>query len=229
MADHHPIDHYPEGEGPTSNELRAVLAEVVTALRDADVRFLLMGGVGSAAIARPRITDDIDVFVAPEDARRTLDVLEAAGFDVEEYDPHWLFKAWKHGVLVDVIFRSLGDIYLDDEMLRRSRVVRYKGTDAPLIPPEDLLVIKAVATSEDAPHHWYDALGIVARVELDWDYLLSRARAAGPRRVLSLLLYAESSDLAVPTETVDRLFTIVHPEAAGALDDRRPLPSRPRA
>ena len=56
-----------------------------------------------------------------------------------------------------------------------------------------------------------DALAIIARTPLDWTYLVERARQAGPRRVLSLLLYAESNDLAVPAEAVDQLHTIIHP------------------
>jgi hypothetical protein len=47
-------------------------------------------------------------------------------------------------------------------------------------------------------------LAIIAGHELDWDYLLMRARR-GPRRVLSLLLYAQSTDLAVPDPVVRQL------------------------
>ena len=86
-----------------------------------------------------------------------------------------------------------------------------QGVELRMVAPEDLLVIKAVATAEHGSHHWYDALGIIARNPIDWDYLVERARQAGPRRVLSLLLYAESNDMAVPAESVEKLFLIVHP------------------
>ena len=123
----------------------------------------------------------------------------------------WLYKAWKDGVLVDVIFRSSGEVYLDDEMVKRAVEGDCRGTPMRMISPEDLLVIKAVATAEHGSHHWYDALGIIARNPIDWSYLVERARQAGPRRVLSLLLYAESNDMAVPAEAVEELFAIVHP------------------
>src|SRR5439155_12893297 len=116
-----------------------------------------------------RSTHDIDLFVRPEDARRTLDALAAAGFTVEETDQSWLYKGFEHGVLVDVIFRSARDIYLDDDMLRRARVVDYKGRKACVIAPEDLLVIKAVVSAEHVPHHWYDALAILSGGDLDWE------------------------------------------------------------
>jgi predicted nucleotidyltransferase len=231
--------HYPEGEEPTEEALQQAFGEAVEALRAADVPFLLIGGLSTSAFARPRITDDIDVFVRPDQARPTLQALEAAGFRTEETDARWLYKAFKHGVLVDVIFRSSGDIYVDDEMLARADVQEHWGVTAPLVSPEDLLVIKAVATTEHGSHHWYDALAVIARCPLDWAYLLHRARQAGPRRVLSLLLYAESNDLAVPAEIIEDLFEVVHPSkpqvgdpATGDADrngtpDRNSTPDRP--
>jgi predicted nucleotidyltransferase len=203
-------DHY-AGEPPTDADVTRVLEEATTALDDDGVPYVVMGGLVAAVFARPRSTDDIDVFVKPEHAARALEALQQAGFEVEEHDPMWLYKAWRRGVLVDVIFRSSGEVYLDDEMLSRAVVRECRGTDLKMIAPEDLLVIKAVATGEHGSHHWYDALGIIARNTIDWDYLVERARQAGPRRVLSLLLYAESNDMAVPAEAVEQLFTIVHP------------------
>jgi hypothetical protein len=38
--------------------------------------------------------------------------------------------------------------------------------------------MKALAHLEEAPRYWHDALGIIAASELDWDYLVRRARAA---------------------------------------------------
>ena len=204
-------DHYGPDATPSRDDVTEVLAEVVAALDADGVPYLVMGGLVTAAVARPRTTDDIDVFVRPEHADRALDALAAAGFDVEQHDPMWLYKAWKRGVLVDVIFRSSGEIYLDDEMLARAVTTQCRGTTVRALPAEDLLVIKAVVAAEHSPHHWYDALAIIARSSIDWDYLVERARQAGPRRVLSLLLYAESNDLAVPTEPVEKLFEIVHP------------------
>jgi len=203
-------DHYPDADPPTDADLMATLRDVVEALADDGVDHLLMGGIGAYSHARPRATDDIDVFVRPGDVQRVQDALIGAGFDVTEHDPTWLVKAWKRGVLVDVIFRSSGGIYLDDEMLRRKLVGEYKGIVTPLIAPEDLLVIKALTAAEANPQHWYDALAIISRCELDWAYLIQRARQTGPRRMLSLLLFAESTDLEVPSDAVTELFEAIH-------------------
>jgi predicted nucleotidyltransferase len=209
------MSHYPDDQRPGDTDIELTLAEAVAALEEKRLPYLLMGGAGSVTFGRPRLTDDIDLFVRPEDARSVLDVLAAVGFETAETDLAWLHKAFRRGVLVDVIYRSAGEIYLDREMLRRGRRRRYRGTEVLLMCPEDLVVIKAIAASEDAIRHWYDALALIAYCELDWDYVLGRARQHGPRRLLSLLLYAESDDLPVPAEVVESLVRTVHPRSLG--------------
>ncbi|MDQ3898054.1 MAG: nucleotidyltransferase family protein [Actinomycetota bacterium] len=205
------MSHGPPPDGREVDEGRflTVLSEAIAALEAKDIPYVLMGGLSSATFGRPRGTNDIDLFVRPESARLTLDALEAAGFRTEETDPLWLYKGFKDDILVDVIFRSTGDIYLDEEMLAHARVVDVRGCAARVIPPEDLLIIKALAAAEHMPHHWHDALGVITGSDLDWDYLVSRARRHGARRVLSLLLYAQSNDLGVPVKPVRALFDAI--------------------
>jgi predicted nucleotidyltransferase len=186
-----------------------VLDEALDALGKAGIPFLLIGGVGSAVYGRDQGTRDIDVFVRPETARKVLEVLGARGFDTKEVAERWLSKAIKHGVLVDVIFRSTRDILLGDEMLDRSRVMPFRGREVPLAPPEDLVVMKACAMSEDTSRYWYDAVSIIAHSELDWDYLVARAREHGARRLLSLLLFATSLDIVVPSEPIEALYDAI--------------------
>lgn len=184
------------------------LDESVTAFDEAGVDYLFMGGIASACLGRPRFTHDIDVFVRPQDARRAMDALAAAGFDTEETYAEWLYKGFKHGQMVDLIFRSTGDIYLDDEMLERAPTTPFLGRDVRIVPPEDLIVIKAVVHNEHMPRHWHDALALIAVADIDWDYLVRRARK-GVRRVLALLLYAQSIDLVVPWGPVRELFALI--------------------
>ena len=204
--------HYPEGERPDADAYRAAFADLVDCLEGQGFRYLFIGGVGTATLSRPRLTDDIDLLVHPEDADGLLQRLGESGFETRLEDPSWLYKAFRRGVLVDIIFRSIGDIYLDADMLDHAREDEFKGRLLKTVGPEDLLVIKAVASAEHSPHHWFDALGLVARGELDWDYLVARARRFGPRRVLALLLYAESNDLTVQPAAVRSLYDLVHSE-----------------
>jgi predicted nucleotidyltransferase len=186
-----------------------VLTEAIAAVEGAKVPYLVIGGVASAALGRPRWTHDIDVFVLPQDSDRALAALEEAGFDIERTDPHWLFKAIKGGLVVDVIFKTKGDIYMDEEMLRRGVDGDFHGVGFQVASAEDLIVIKAIVDSERVPHHWHDALGLIASCELDWEYVVHRSRH-GARRVLSLLAYAQSDDLVVPDSAIRALFDMIY-------------------
>jgi len=191
-----------------------VLREVLEALAGDDIPFMVIGGVASAVWGRPRYTQDIDVLVRPHDAKRALDALEDAGFATQETYDHWLYKGLKTGVIVDVLFQSSGGIYLDEEMLDRRQHRELHGITLPLAAPEDLIVMKAVAHEEATPRYWHDALSIIARVDLDWDYLLRRARVSA-KRILALLLYAQSNDLVVPDRVVRELFETIQGEDHG--------------
>ncbi len=182
-----------------------VIAITGRALGGASVPYVFMGGLASTTHGRPRWTHDLDVFVKPQDALRALDALKQAGFETERTDEAWLYKGFLKNVMVDIIFKSKGSIYFDDQMFERSVVAPFQGQAVRFIPPEDLVVIKAAVADEIGPRHWHDALGIIAASKIDWEYLLARARSS-PRRVLALLLYAQSEDLMVPNRVIRRLF-----------------------
>jgi hypothetical protein len=181
-----------------------ILREAVDALERARVPALVMGGIASATLGRDRWTYDIDFFIYEEDAKSALKALAAAGFRTQERDADWLYKGIKHGVLVDLIFRSTGDVVLDEEMFARARCEEFYGEPLRVLSAEDLLIIKAVAHTEETPRYWYDALGLVAAGELDWSYLLHRSEGY-EERVLSLLLYARSEALPVPDTVIRQL------------------------
>ncbi len=175
----------------------AALRDAVCALQDAGIFYVLVGGIASAIVGRPRWTWDIDLLVAREDAQTALEALAHADFKTERTDPEWIFKAFRERVVVDLIFQSAGGIHLDEQMRCRAVDVTFKDVPVRIASAEDLMVMKALAHREEAPRYWYDALGIIAEHDLDWDYVVERSRH-GPRRVLSLLLYAQSEDLLVP-------------------------------
>ena len=193
-------------DSETTGSDDAAFADVLRAVAEAlsDVPYGVVGGVASAAYGRPRWTKDIDVFCRADDAELVLDLLGRAGFEVERTNPTWIYKAWRQGVLVDVIFKVKSEIYVDQAMIERIRRIDVEGVDVPVLAPEDIIVAKAMAGDEESPWHWYDALGIIAVNELDWDYLLERARK-GPNRVISLLHYAISIDIPVSIGALKRL------------------------
>jgi hypothetical protein len=185
------------------------LDEALAVLRSNRIPFLVIGGLASSILGRRRWTHDIDVLVHPRMTDYTLRSLAAAGFQTVLVDPGWLAKAHRNGVQVDVISRSRGGIQLDDQMLHRAAVHRFRGRSLPLPPPEDLLVMKALAAREDTARYWHDAVAVAAR-PLDWGYLIRRAQRFEPQRVASLLLFARSEGVDVPDGTVEALLDHAH-------------------
>jgi predicted nucleotidyltransferase len=195
-----------------------VLGEATDSLEKAGIEYGLMGGIASAVFGRPRWTLDVDIFLRPPNAAKAQEVLVGAGFDAKPSQHNWLLKCVKERVLVDLIFTAKGGIYLDEMMLSRIRPVEYRGLSLRVVPPEDVVVMKAIASDQDTPRYWHDALGIIAATELDWDYLVQRARI-GPRRVLSLLLHAQADDMIVPDRVIRSIYEAVYenPEADRSL------------
>jgi hypothetical protein len=100
-------------------------------------------------------------------------------------------------------------------MLERSLIVDFNGKSIRVLSREDLFVIKSLvlnehtlAMDEKCTRHLVDLVGVIRAGDLDWDYLIKRARR-GPRRVLSMLLFAQSLDLLVPNTVIKTLFEIL--------------------
>ncbi|HJV04580.1 MAG TPA: nucleotidyltransferase [Actinomycetota bacterium] len=196
----------------TDHTYLRVLDESLSIVEEAGVPYGVIGGLASVVVGRPRrVTGsaDIDLFLRPDEVDQVLASFERRGFDTERHEETWIYKARKDGITVDLIFRSSGEVYLDEQMVRRLRTAEFEGRRLRVVSPEDLLVMKAVAHNEETPQYWHDAVGIVARGDLDWDYLVERARRHGPRRVLALLLYAQSDDHVVPASAIDGLYRAV--------------------
>ena len=211
------IERATRGQRTGANDptFHRALQTAAEALESSGVPHLFIGGLASMVHGRTAWTHDLDVMVSPRDEPAALAALVAAGFEQQPSPHSWLSKVQMDDVVLDVIHEGSGPIFLDAEMLERSVVECVWGTEVRLIGPEDLVVTKGVAHDEETPHYWWDALAVLARCPIDWDYLVFRARR-GPRRMLSLLFYAQSCDLAVPDVAVRRLLTLVMPDQAGA-------------
>ncbi len=195
------------------DEFLRVLDEAVAGLERSETPYVFIGSIPTVLLGKPRWAEgeeDIDFFVKRENARGALETLGKAGFMTQQTFPQWLYKGKKDGVVVDIIFRSSGDVYLDDEMLERAVEADFKGRKVRLAPPEDMALMKALAHSRDTPTYWHDAVGILSRSEIDWDYLVRRALRHGARRMLSLLIYAESNDLVVPDWVIEKFVAEIY-------------------
>lgn len=205
------IKHYDLIHSDEAPFLR-LLDETLAVMEPSGIPYLFIGGLAARAYGRQRHTHDLDILVFMDDADRILERFEKAGFVTEKRDLTWLYKAFtKYGekdAVVDILFKCRCEIFLDEEMLCRARVINYEGRTLPILAPEDFLVIKALAHDSETPRHWLDALSVLRYAEMDWTYLVKRARY-GPRRVLSLLFYAQSIDLVVPDKVLQAIISMI--------------------
>src|SRR5207302_9752612 len=99
-----------------------VLRDAITAVEADGLPYLLMGGIASGMLGRPRWTHDVDFLVKPEHAAPVLQTLARAGFTTEATDPVWPYKAFSRAVLVDMIRYGERPIYPAEAMPPQSLV-----------------------------------------------------------------------------------------------------------
>jgi len=183
---------------PTREALFRVLSTVTRALEREQVPFVVGGGLAAEAYHLRETINDIDLFVRPADAPRALRALADAGFYTWIEDPRWLYKGILDGVTVDIIYESTGVVHVGDETFRRARWIEFDHTSVPIMPPEDLFVMKAAAATPSAPKHWLDAISLLAHQAMDWQYLATLG-SRNPRKVLQAILHAYQDGVHVPS------------------------------
>lgn len=155
------------------DDILAAMKRAAAALRDADVPFMLAGGLASWARGGPPTEHDVDFMLKLDDLDRAGKALEAAGFDIEQPPEDWLRKAWLGDTLVDLIHRPVS-VDVDDELLGRAEVLEVQAVDMPVMSADDLLATKLLALSE---HHCdFDSVlevGRALREQIDWERVRS--------------------------------------------------------
>ena len=164
---------------PSENfpELIESMKRAAAVLRDAEVPYMLGGGLAAWARGGPPTEHDVDFFVRPEDAERALDALVGAGMKAERPPEGWLLKAWDGETLVDLIYSPMGGD-VDDAFFERAEEMEVAAQRLPVASLGDVLTTKLLALNEQEP----DLSGVLElarslREQIDWD--LVRARTAG--------------------------------------------------
>jgi aminoglycoside-2''-adenylyltransferase len=164
-----PSDNFPE--------LIDAMKLAAAALRDAEVPYILGGGLAAWARGGPPTEHDVDFFVRQEDAERALEALEAAGMKPERPPEDWLLKAWAGDTLIDLIFHPAGGP-IDDGYFERAEEIEVASQRMPVASLGDVLTTKLLALSEQGP----DLSSVLElarslREQIDWE--LVRRRTAG--------------------------------------------------
>ena len=146
-------------------------------LQTAGVPFMLGGAYAFAQYTGiERHTKDLDIFVRPADAQRTLDVLEDAGYKTNLIFPHWLGKAHCGDDFVDIIFSSGNGVCpVTDDWFQHAGRVDVFGIPVLLMPPEEMIWQKSLILERER----YDGADVAHIVhcraeQLDWNRLVAR-------------------------------------------------------
>jgi len=149
-------------------EVERTLKRAIRALDEADVPFMLGGGLAAWAHGGPAGTYDVDLMVRPEDAPRALEALEAAGMRPEDPPEQWLLKAFDDDVLVDVIHEPSG-LPITDEVFERGQRLNVCAMRTRVMALEDVFATKLFSMNDNSLD--YGPLIKMARAvreQVDW-------------------------------------------------------------
>ena len=150
-------------------DLIETMKKAAATLREAEIQFLLGGGLAAWARGGPPTDHDVDLLLRERDAMRALEALEAAGLRPERPPEGWLLKAWDGDILVDLIFHPAGGP-VDDDYFERATWLEVMAQPMLVASIDDVLVTKLLAMSEQSPD-FRPVLEMARslREQIDWD------------------------------------------------------------
>jgi len=150
------------------SELIPAMKKAAAALRDAEVPFVLAGGLAAWARGGPASEHDVDFLVKPSDAERALQALVDAGMRPERPPEGWLLKAYDGNVLIDLIFEPIGGP-VTDEGIERGEEMEVMAMLMRVASLEDVIVTKLLSLSEQELHYGgVLELARAVREQVDW-------------------------------------------------------------
>ncbi len=160
------------------DKLVEAMKRAAAALRDADIRFALTGGLACWARGGPATDHDVDLLVKPEDAEAALEACVNAGMRAERPPEDWLLKAYHEDTQVDLIFCPSGGP-VTDELLDRADEREVMAMRLPVTSLEDVLATKLLSLTEQEPDYG-DVLEIARtlREQIRWDEVRERTNGS---------------------------------------------------
>jgi len=173
------------------------MKRAAAALREAEVPFMLGGGLAAWARGGPRTDNDVDLFIREQDAERALAALASVGMRPERPPEEWLLKANDGDVVVDLIFRPSGGP-IDAEFFDRAEEIEVLGHTVLVASIDDVFASKLLALTEQEPD--FQAVLELARAlreQIDWEIV--RTRTADSPFARAFFTLAEGLEIVQPS------------------------------
>jgi hypothetical protein len=150
------------------------MKRAAAALRDAEIPYMLGGGLAAWARGGPPTEHDVDFFVMPADAERALEALEGAGLKPDRPPEGWLLKAWDGDTLIDLIYSPAGG-NVDQGYFDRAEEMEVAAQRLPVASLGDVLATKLLALNEQEPS-FTSVLELARslREQIDWETVRER-------------------------------------------------------
>jgi hypothetical protein len=153
---------------------------VITAAHDRQLRFAVGGGLAAATYCGQwRDTKDLDLYTFEHGREELIEVLSSLGFgdyfDQKSYDRKWIYRAWKDGTIIDVIWSMAnGRGSVDDHWINGPEV-EIDGRAVHLVAPEEMIWNKLYVLQHDRCD-WPDVFTVLYAIgaDIDWRYLVRR-------------------------------------------------------
>jgi hypothetical protein len=161
------------------DELIEAMKSAAGILQQAEIPFVLGGGLSAWARGGPKSEHDVDLLLRPEDAEQAVAAFEAAGWETARPPEGWLYKTWhENGALVDLIFNPASGP-ITDELIERAPIAEVMALRVSVSTLEDVMTAKLMAITEQEPDYgaaleWARAL----REQIDWGDVRRRTEAS---------------------------------------------------
>jgi hypothetical protein len=158
---------------------------IATAL-DRNLRFAVGGGLAAATYCGQwRDTKDLDLYTLERDREQLITLLSSLGFvdyfDQKAYDRKWIYRGWKDGMIIDVIWAMANGRATVDEHWLNGPEVEIDKRRFHLLAPEEMVWNKLYILQHDRCD-WPDIFTVLYAIglDLDWRYLISRVGEDAP-------------------------------------------------
>lgn len=174
-------------------EARQVYRTALETLNQARISYVVAGAFAIYEYTGIyRQTKDLDLFFEPGDLLSAAYALRDAGFDLRLEEPHWLAKAFRGRVFVDLIYgMGNGVAFIDSLWHDFARPGTLAGTAVMIAPAEELLWHR-LFIHERHRQDMSDIMHLILTVgeALDWDRLLKRVGPHWPLLLAQLQVFS---------------------------------------